>query len=81
MKDIMIIKIGWITSFWSDFQTFGFILASFAVNEHFLNSNNFVDFSLVVMLVFLCLIRSTTSKFVKKFKTKEEAIKYLTEEE
>ena len=76
-KSITILKIGMIASIWSDIQMFGFILASFMINEHFINSNNFVDTLLFLMLVMLLVSKTLTSKFVRKFETCEDAIKYL----
>lgn len=79
-NNITIIKIGFAASFWCDIKTYGTLIGMYAVNERLLNGNNWVDFILMVMFILMIVSRVAGAKYISKFKTNEEAIKFLKEQ-
>lgn len=77
--EITILKIGFMASCWSDVKTYGILFGMFFLNNHFIDSNNFVDAILFMIFISYLFLASSKCKYINKFKKVEDAIKFLEE--
>lgn len=82
---LVIYKESWSASAWSDFQTFGFMCAAFAVNVHLIGNNGWLNFCLTLAMIAWALGKAATkSRKIKGLTTlnttdRDEAIAFLNE--
>lgn len=80
---VVYIRMGWIASTLSDFQTFGIMCGAFAVNVHLIENNGWLNALLFVCallwLIARSSIRTKKSKHIDVLDTtdKEEAIAFI----